>query len=167
MTCPDVRSFAIKLYEKVYEAYYGELPKRIINRDKVDDEDMANIVERLLIKISKMHEKDPHVDEQPYRVIVIDEVDCFSTNEKAFTQLVKAILKSHGKTRTIIVGIANSVDLPFRKKHSAISMRDCQLLFEPYSYDDIEYIIEAKKNALFKQCIPSIEQCNDDAKLLE
>ena len=63
MTCPDVRSFAIKLYEKVHEAYFGELPKRIINRDKVDDEDMANIVERLLIKISKMHEKDPHVDE--------------------------------------------------------------------------------------------------------
>ena len=41
MTCPDVRSFSIKLYEKVYEAYFGEPPKRVINRDKVDDEDMA------------------------------------------------------------------------------------------------------------------------------
>jgi hypothetical protein len=29
------------------------------------------------------------------------------------------------KTQTSIIGIANSVDLPFRKKHSAIAMRDC------------------------------------------
>ena len=57
---------------------------------------------------------------------------------------MKQILKSQGKTKTSLVGIANSVDLPFRKKHSAISMRDCQLLFEPYGYDDIEYIIEEK-----------------------
>ena len=106
-----------------------------------------------------MHLKDPRIKEQPTRIIVIDEVDCFSTKEKAFTMLVKAILKSKTPTKTIIVGIANRVDLPFRKKHSAISMRDCQLLFEPYTYDDIEYIIEAKKNALFKQCLPPMELC--------
>lgn len=35
------------------------------------------------------------------------------------------------------MGIANSVDLPFRKKHSAIAMRDCQLLFTPYSTDQL------------------------------
>ena len=63
MTCTDIRSFAIKLHEKLHEAYFGELPKKAINRDKVDDEDMANIVERLLIKISKMHEKHPDLDE--------------------------------------------------------------------------------------------------------
>ena len=62
----------------------------------------------------------------PHKVIVIDEVDCFSHQEKAFTLLVKHVLKGKaGNTRTSIVGIANSVDLPFRKKHSAIAMRDC------------------------------------------
>jgi hypothetical protein len=55
---------------------------------------------------------------------VIDEVDQFSSNELAFTQLVRAILAKESKTHTSIVGIANSVDLPFRKKHSAIAMRD-------------------------------------------
>ena len=79
-----------------------------------------------------MHLKQP-CEEQPHRIIVIDEVDCFYRQEKAFTMLVKAILKSQGDTKTIIVGIANSVDLPFRRKHSAISMQDCMLLFEPYS----------------------------------
>ena len=28
-------------------------------------------------------------------------------------------------TNTSIIGIANQVDLPFKKKHSAIAMRDC------------------------------------------
>ena len=36
--------------------------------------------------------------------------------------LVKSILKQ--STNTTIVGIANSVDLPFKKKHSAIALRD-------------------------------------------
>lgn len=81
----------------------------------------------------------------PHAVIVIDEVDCFSTNEKHFTMLVKHILKGKlGNSRTSIIGIANSVDLPFRKKHSAIAMRDTQLLFEPYDLDDIESIVTQK-----------------------
>jgi len=69
----------------------------------------------------------------PHRVIVIDEVDTFSSYEKAFNLLVTGILnKDKGKkekTSTSIIGIANSVDLPFRKKYSAIAMRDAQILF--------------------------------------
>jgi len=166
MTYPDVRSFAIVLHEKLHEAFFGELPKRVVNRDMVDDEDMANMIERLLLKISNHHKKKLGTEALPHRVIVIDEVDCFSSNEKAFTLLVKQILKSQDKTKTSIIGIANSVDLPFRKKHSAISMRDCQLLFEPYSYDDIESIIEQKKNALFATCVPTEGACNGEAGLL-
>ena len=33
-------------------------------------------------------------------------------------------------------------------------MRDCMLLFEPYSMEDIEQIVEEKKNSLFNKCIP-------------
>ncbi len=47
-----------------------------------------------------------------------------------------------------IVGIANAVDLPFRKKHSAIAMRDCQLLFKPYDFEQLVDILETKKNKL-------------------
>lgn len=73
-----------------------------------------------------MHKKNIKKSQQPHRIIVIDEVDCFSSNEKAFTLLVRHIIKSQNKnTQTSIIGIANSVDLPFRKKHSAIAMRDC------------------------------------------
>ena len=39
------------------EAFFGELPKRAVNRDMVDDEDMANMIERLLLKISNHHKK--------------------------------------------------------------------------------------------------------------
>lgn len=142
----------------------GYLPG-IIDHSKVDDEDMAKKVERLLIKISKMHLSQACA-EQPYRIIVIDEVDCFYKQEKAFTMLIKTILKSQGDTRTIIIGIANSVDLPFRKKHSAISMRECMLLFEPYSHDEIQHIIENKKNSLFRKCVPSVKECKEDEGLL-
>ena len=86
------------------------------------------------------------------KIIVIDEVDQFSNNEKAFTHLVKAILRGTKKnpiTNTSIIGIANSVDLPFKKKHSAIAMRDCQLLFEPYSTEQLIGIIDEKINILY------------------
>lgn len=59
----------------------------------MDDEELAYIIERLLNKISDRH-KTTGGNELPQRVIVIDEVDCFSSNEKAFTLLIKAILKS-------------------------------------------------------------------------
>jgi hypothetical protein len=94
MTYPDVKSFSIILYEKIYESYYGELPKRRIERDKVDDEDIACKIEMLLLKISEMHTKNVQISPQPHRIIVIDEVDCFSSNEKAFTLLVRHIIKS-------------------------------------------------------------------------
>lgn len=56
------------------------------------------------------------------KIIVIDEIDAFESCEYAFKTLTKAILSS--KTNTILIGIANSVDLPFKKKKSAIAMRD-------------------------------------------
>lgn len=73
---------------------------------------------------------------------MIDEVDCFYSNEKQFTTVVKQILKSRYQLNTSIIGIANRVDLPFKKKHSAIAMRDCQLLFQPYDKDDIIDIVQ-------------------------
>jgi Cdc6-like AAA superfamily ATPase len=49
------------------------------------------------------------------------------------------------------MGIANSVDLPFKKKHSAIAMRDCQLLFRPYDCESLIEILETKKNKLYSR----------------
>ena len=43
------------------------------------------------------------------------------------------------------------MDLPFKKKHSAIAMRDCQLLFEPYSTEQITDILESKVNSRYAQ----------------
>jgi Cdc6-like AAA superfamily ATPase len=62
--------------------------------------------------------------------------------------MTKTILES--KTKTILIGIANSVDLPFKKKHSAIALRDQQLLFEPYNEDQIIDIMEKKINLKFR-----------------
>jgi Cdc6-like AAA superfamily ATPase len=45
-------------------------------------------------------------------------------------------------TKTTVIGIANSVDLPFRKKDSVIAKRDSMLLFSPYSLEDIESVVE-------------------------
>lgn len=91
----------------------------------MDDEDLADLLEKLLLKISK----DPKL---PHKVIVIDEVDCFQANEKSFNILVSKILRGSSNkcfTKTTIIGIANSVDLPFKKKNSAIGQRDSMLLF--------------------------------------
>mmetsp|Transcript_29725 Transcript_29725/g.22057 ORF Transcript_29725/g.22057 Transcript_29725/m.22057 type:complete len:153 (+) Transcript_29725:644-1102(+) len=86
-----------------------------------------------------------------HKVIVIDEVDTFQAQEKMFLTLMKALLKQ--PTNTSIVGIANSVDLPFKKKTSAIALRDAQLLFEPYTTDEIVSILEEKLNKKY-QCFP-------------
>jgi len=135
----------------LHEQFFGEPPKRKLKRTD-DDEDIAYHIERLLVRISESYKRTGKV--LPHRVIVIDEVDCFSHYEKAFTLLVKHILKpTAGVTRTSIIGIANSVDLPFRKKHSAIAMRDTQLLFEPYGVEDIESIVQEKKNEHFYECV--------------
>lgn len=78
---------------------------------------------------------------------MIDEIDCFESHEKAFLTLTKTLLKS--QTNTSVIGIANSVDLPFKKKYSALAMRDIQLLFEPYSTDQLISIMEEKMNTKF------------------
>ena len=38
------------------------------------------------------------------------------------------------------------MDLPFKKKHSAIALRDAQLLFSPYNTEQLVSIIEEKIN---------------------
>lgn len=92
--------------------------------------------EEFSIKIAKQLEKLCHNDKKSKEseaeqaakkpmILVIDEVDQFSNYEKSFTVLVRNLLNSGYECNVSIVGIANSVDLPFRKKHSAIAMRDC------------------------------------------
>lgn len=76
-----------------------------------------------------------------HKILVIDEIDSFSSNEKAFLTFIKAIIKNNANTS--IIGIANSVDLPF-KKHSALSLRDIQLLFKPYDLEQLNTILEEK-----------------------
>lgn len=90
---------------------------------------------------------------------MIDEIDAFEAHEKAFLTMTKTILAN--KTNTILIGIANSVDLPFKKKHSAIAMRDSQLLFEPYSEEQIESIIEMKINLKFKNFPLRLKESNE------
>ena len=46
-------------------------------------------------------------------------------------------------------------------------MRDCQILFEPYSFEDIQSIIELKKNSLFQKCVPTEKQCDSDPVKLD
>jgi len=82
-----------------------------LSKSKIDDEELANKVAKVLRLKDEIH-----------KIIVIDEIDCFESHEKAFLTLTKTILKS--STNTSVIGIANSVDLPFKKKHSALAMRD-------------------------------------------
>ncbi len=77
----------------------------------MDDDEVANMVAKLLSS-----------QQGEAKILVIDEIDAFEAYESAFRTLTKAVLAS--KSNTIIIGIANSVDLPFKKKHSAIAMRD-------------------------------------------
>lgn len=140
MAYNDVRSFALTLLCDLTQRVTKEEHERL-HRNSVDDEQVANKVVKILGK------------EKNHKVIVIDEVDQFNSNERAFTILIKAILTSSKteKCNTSIFGIANQVDLPFRKKHSAIAMRDCQLLFKPYDYEQLVDILETKKNMLFQR----------------
>ena len=117
----------------------------LLRRERLDDEDSADL-------IAKQLRLKPHVT----KIIVIDEIDSFESHEKAFVTLVKAILTS--KTNTILIGIANSVDLPFKKKNSGIAMRDTQLLFEPYNEEQIIEIMEKKTNFKFTTLPESIKK---------
>ena len=51
MTYPDVKSFMIVLHEQIHEEYYGVEPKKALKRND-DVEDMAYIIEKLLVKIT-------------------------------------------------------------------------------------------------------------------
>ena len=53
MAYPDVKNFGIVLYERLHEEFFGEPPKRKLNRNSLDDEDLADLLERLLMKITK------------------------------------------------------------------------------------------------------------------
>jgi len=80
--------------------------------EKWDDEELAEKLVKLL-----MYKKDCL-----HKIIVIDEIDHFSRQERQFMTLMKNVLKTDSNTS--IIGIANSVDLPFRKTANAISLRD-------------------------------------------
>lgn len=52
MTYPDVKSFMIVLYDQIFEAFYHISPKKSLKRSD-DVEDMAYMIEKLLVKISE------------------------------------------------------------------------------------------------------------------
>lgn len=135
MSFRDVKKFCFKLLDDLTLSLTGkEVDESILNKKKkMDDEDVSNLIANVL-------RNKPNLT----KIIVIDEIDTFEAYEKAFLTLTKAILSS--KSNTILIGIANSVDLPFKKKHSAIAMRDTQLLFEPYNDEQIIDILEKKIN---------------------
>jgi hypothetical protein len=88
MTYPDVKSFCIVLYERLYEEFFGHPSARKLNRNELDEEDLADLIEKLLIRIDQRGNTFGG-DKVPHRVIVIDEVDQFYSNEKHFTALIK------------------------------------------------------------------------------
>ena len=105
----------------------NETPR--VCRQSIDEEELSERVAKALSfgnDRSKAFAKYKNVKPK-HNIIVIDEVDQFNACEKGLTLLVKTILRNEqfSHTNTSIVGIANSVDLPFKKKHSAIAMRDC------------------------------------------
>lgn len=137
MTYNDVKNFGITLYKDLCDRFSNTKTQRL-NRADYDMEDIGFIIAKALHNAKDCH-----------KIIVIDEVDQFSSHEKSFTYLIKAILRGNKKsnmTNTSVMGIANSVDLPFKKKHSAIAMRDCQMLFSPYSLEELQAILEEKMN---------------------
>ena len=113
MTFKDVKQFCIQLVEEVSQKLTGapyEGP--ILKKGDFDDDDMGNLVAKTLSNKPKQT-----------KIIVIDEIDAFEAHENSFRAFARAVLTSKD-ANTLIIGIANSVDLPFKKKHSAIAMRD-------------------------------------------
>ena len=137
MTFKDVKKYCQRLYMDLTLDLTGEEvdEERVFksSKTKLMEEDIAHMIAKTLRNRSDM-----------IKIIVIDEIDAFEAHERGFLALTKAILES--KSNTILIGIANSVDLPFKKKHSAIALRDTQLLFEPYTEEQIVSIIEQKIN---------------------
>jgi nucleoside-triphosphatase THEP1 len=115
MTFKDVRKYCQRLYSDLTLDLTGEEIDEDTafksGKNKLQEEDIA-------LMIAKILRHKPSVT----KIIVIDEIDAFEAHERGFLALTKAILES--KTNTILIGIANSVDLPFKKKHSAIALRD-------------------------------------------
>lgn len=89
----------------------GEEFNEKIQKNLIDDDDLSHKVAKLLKN-----------NAEKTKIIVIDEIDAFEAHEKSFLTMTKTILEA--RSNTILIGIANSVDLPFKKKHSAIGMRD-------------------------------------------
>jgi Cdc6-like AAA superfamily ATPase len=144
MTFMNGKSFALSLLQDITEKKTG-LDTARLSKQSVDEEEVSELVAKALSYGNDRtcaFKKWKHIKPK-HNIIVIDEVDQFNACEKGLTLLVKAILNNEqfSHTNTSIVGIANSVDLPFKKKHSAIAMRDCQLLFKPYSTEDIVDIL--------------------------
>jgi len=55
MTYADVKAFSMLLYEDLHEKFLGEPPKRPLSRQNVDDEDMAQLCEKVLHTIQTAH----------------------------------------------------------------------------------------------------------------
>ena len=164
MAFTDVKSFALTLLQDVTQKKLGEETGRI-ERSKFDNEELSIKVAKALSigndRKSKSLQK--YKVRAKHNIIVIDEVDQFNSYEKALTLLVSAIMRNEQfqHTNTSIIGIANTVDLPFKKKHSAIAMRDCQLLFEPYSIDQIEDILQMKRNSIYQRLPKYIKESDE------
>ena len=75
----DVKSFAITLEADITEKLTGKETYRR-SRNTVDDDLISSLLAKLLAR-TKSH-----------KILVIDEVDHFNTNEKSFTTLVKTLL---------------------------------------------------------------------------
>lgn len=54
-----------------------------VNKSKIDDEELSHKVARVLTNKPEIH-----------KIIVVDEIDCFESHEKAFLTLTKTLLKS-------------------------------------------------------------------------
>lgn len=114
MTFKDVKLFMLRVIEELE----ANLPagQRKTTKHETSDELNATKIAKLLQKLGGSESSTTPM------ILVIDEVDQFSSHEKSFVMLVQAILQDSYKTNTSIIGIANSVDLPFKRKHSAIAM---------------------------------------------
>lgn len=128
MTFKDVKSFMLVLLKELETRLQGTEKK--LSQIKYTDDELAAKIAKTLQKLSDKETRDQKESDEstgikPHTIIVIDEVDQFSSFEKSFTLLVRGILTQEAQANTSIIGIANSVDLPFKKKHSAIAMRDC------------------------------------------
>ena len=91
MTFNDVKTFGIKLLKDLQNRLDENRtkPAHSLNRAEVDDEDLAFYVAKELGR---------RRDTPKHKIIVIDEVDQFQSNEKAFTFLVKAMLRGTKKS---------------------------------------------------------------------